>query len=295
MTVSRDDVWGDWILGRRDGGVTSTRDRLFNRLAATRDQVLDGASITRGDVLLDVGCGDGFISQAALDRVGSEGHVVFIDVSERILATCRQDVERRGLLGRASFVYASADELGPIADSSADVITTRAVLIYLDDKRPAFSEFHRVLRPGGRISVWEPINGYGEPEPANMLLGYDLSDALTLGGRVKAAFLRHQPPAADPMLHFDERDLVGWAEAAGFCDIWLRLEVQDAPPQRIAEWDAFLDSSPNPLALTWRQAVEEALDPREATVFLGHLRESALAGRGRYRRAGAHLVARKPQ
>jgi arsenite methyltransferase len=40
-------------------------------------------------------------------------------------------------------------------------LTTRSVLIYVADKAGAFREFHRVLRPGGRISLFEPINRYG--------------------------------------------------------------------------------------------------------------------------------------
>jgi SAM-dependent methyltransferase len=39
-------------------------------------------------------------------------------------------------------------------------VTTRSVLIYVQHKDAAFREFHRVLRPGGRVSIFEPINNY---------------------------------------------------------------------------------------------------------------------------------------
>jgi tetratricopeptide (TPR) repeat protein len=45
--------------------------------------------------------------------------------------------------------------------TAVDVVTTRSVLIYLTDKAPAFSEFHRVLKAGGRLSIFEPINIFG--------------------------------------------------------------------------------------------------------------------------------------
>ncbi|WP_348240817.1 methyltransferase domain-containing protein, partial [Salmonella enterica] len=51
-----------------------------------------------------------------------------------------------------------AETLEGIADSSVDVVTTRSVLIYVDDKAAAFAAFHRVLKPGGRVSLFEPIN-----------------------------------------------------------------------------------------------------------------------------------------
>ena len=41
-----------------------------------------------------------------------------------------------------------------------DIVTTRSVLIYVEDKRRAFEEFFRVLKPGGRISLFEPINRF---------------------------------------------------------------------------------------------------------------------------------------
>jgi ubiquinone/menaquinone biosynthesis C-methylase UbiE len=56
----------------------------------------------------------------------------------------------------------AADSLTEIADRSVDVITTRSVLIYVKDKAAALREFYRVLRSGGRISLFEPINVLGD-------------------------------------------------------------------------------------------------------------------------------------
>lgn len=38
------------------------------------------------------------------------------------------------------------------------------MLIYVEDKQRAFDEFFRVLRPGGRLSIYEPINRFGMEE-----------------------------------------------------------------------------------------------------------------------------------
>jgi arsenite methyltransferase len=74
--------------------------------------VLDRAAVTDGDVLLDVGTGDGLIGLAALDRVGPEGQVVFSDISADLLAECRRRAAREGPLDRCRFVQAGADDLG---------------------------------------------------------------------------------------------------------------------------------------------------------------------------------------
>ncbi len=150
-----------------------------------------------------------------------------------------------------------------------------------------------MLRPAGRLSIWEPVNSHGVPEPDGFLNGYDLSAVADLAERVRSVYLRAQPPDRDPMLGFDERDLLGWAEAAGFDELRLRLLLEDRRPTRVTDWERFLDSAPNPLAPTWREAVSEALDAADANRFLACLRLRAETGEGRWRHAAAHLTARR--
>jgi SAM-dependent methyltransferase len=256
-------------------------------LAPIRDQVLDGANLERGDVLLDVGCGDGLIGLAALER---GARVIFSDVSEFCLQDCRE------IAGEdAEYLLASATELGEIA---VDVVTTRSVLIYVADKRLAFDEFFRVLRPGGRISLFEPINRFGAAERSSNLFGFQRTDGVEdLLARVIDEARRVQESAGglDPMLAFDERDLIELAEAAGFVNIRLTLiaEVTDEPMWRTRDWEVFLDSSPNPLAPTLREGIEAALRPAEASRLAAVLRPQVERGQGKTRLARAFLTASK--
>ena len=113
--------------------------------------------------MLDVGCGEGLIGFGAVERGAAE--IVFSDISDDLLAFCRDAAAKLGMLERCRFLNASADDLGPVGDASVDVVTTRSVLIYVDDKDAAFREFFRVLRPGGRISLFEPVNRFARRAP----------------------------------------------------------------------------------------------------------------------------------
>jgi ubiquinone/menaquinone biosynthesis C-methylase UbiE len=133
IVEGQSDRWSRWVLDRRDAGSSRQREATLARLAQIRDRVLGNAEPLRGATLLDVGTGDGLIGLAALQLVGDTGTVIFSDVSGGLLERCRARVASLGMLDRARFVRASADELAGIADASVDVVTTRSVLIYVQD------------------------------------------------------------------------------------------------------------------------------------------------------------------
>lgn len=263
------DNWANWLLRDRDGGSAGLRSRFAAELADFRDGVFDRAAIAPGDTVLDVGTGTGLVGLGALDRVGPAGRVVFSDVSAALLDECRRQADP----ARSSFVRAAADDLSPIPDASVDVVTTRSVLIYVTRKPAAFAELHRVLRPGGRLSVFEPINSFaGRTNPIG-LLGLDPAPIADLFAKVRAAYA---VPAADPMHDFDERDLLRWAREAGFTGVRLdyRAEV-DVPGPPLADWDAVRRTAPNPLVPTYGEVLDTALAPAERDRFDAYVRSQA--------------------
>lgn len=284
------DKWAEWLAQRRFGGDPDTRRRFLGELTARREKVLDLAELADGETLLDVGCGEGLIAFGALER-GAET-AIFADISTDVLDFCRHAAGELGILDRCRFVEASADALHGIGDESIDVVTTRSVLIYVDDKRAAFHEFARVLRPGGRISLFEPINRFA-PREADTWAGYDLSPVSDVGQKVRAIYEAIQPRDSDPMLNFDERDLIQLTEEAGFFPIrvLLEAEIERTDPRA---WEGFLNSSGNPRIPTLAEAMDQALTPTEREQFTNHLRPLVEEGLGISRMATAHLVATKP-
>jgi arsenite methyltransferase len=281
------DKWASWLSERRSGGDPRTAERIREDLHPIRDAVLDSAQVGAETRLLDVGCGDGLIAFGALQRGAAE--VVFSDVSRDLLDRCRELAHEAGALERCRFVLAGAEDLGEVAGGSVDAVTTRSVLIYVEDKARALREFRRVLAPGGRISLFEPINRYFVEVDRRYPAAYDVGPVEDLAERVTAVY-RDINPTAGPMMNFGERDLLDLAEAAGFAELHLRLVVDVAPPKP-REWDSFVHSSPNPLAPTLEEAMRQALTPSEIDRYVRHFKPLVESGTGTLRRAAVYLTA----
>ena len=285
------DRWAEWILERRFGGDAEAARVSLEELGRVRDRVLDRAELQAGETLLDVGCGDGLIAFGALDR-GAE-RVIFSDISQDLLDVSRELASDDQ---RCEFVQATAEDLAPIADESVDVVTTRSVIIYVEDKRRAFAEFFRVLRPGGRLSMFEPINRFGYPEPDGTWMGMEVGPVWELARRVRD---RYNEMSGDegPMLDFDERDLLELAHAAGFerADVLLEARIergclwgQEPPPL-----EQLLRTAPNPNAPTFAEVLDAELHEEERERFLAYVRPRYEAGEMVGRSAVAYLRAHK--
>lgn len=293
MAQASQDMWSEWLLRRRFGGNQQAMQEMLDTfLYPVRNKVLKHAALNEGETLLDIGCGDGLIAFGALAQVPLS-HVIFSDISQDLLDHCQALVTQMNILDRCQFVQTSADSLTAVDDASVHAVTTRSVLIYVDAKQQALHEFYRVLKPGGRLSIFEPINRFGFPEPAQRFMGYDVLTVQDLADKVKAVFRRIQPVDSDPMLNFDERDLLAMVEQAGFREMHLELHVDVQPPTERTNWETLLHTAGNPKIPTLGEAIQQALTPDEATQFMTHLRPLVETGQAIQRSALAYLWAIK--
>lgn len=295
MEEAVQDRWASWVLRRGHAGDAEQERFKLDYLRPIRDRVLDNADLAPDDVLLDVGAGDGLIAFGALDRLDNAARVIFSDISQDLVDHGRELAQQLGVMNRCDFVRASADDLQPIADSSVDVVTTRSVLIYLPapQKEQTFREFHRVLKPGGRFSIFEPINRFSYPEPDNLFWGFDVTPVLELAKKVKDICGDGGDGTDDSLLDFDEQDLLAFAENAGFQVVRLHLDVEIARGSWFTGWKPFLDTAPNPLAPTQREVIERALTSGEARRFESHLRPLVESRAGIMRSAVAYVTGLK--
>ena len=111
-----------------------------------RRQALQRAKLEAGAQVLDVGIGTGLVAREALRMIGPTGTLVGVDPSPGMMAQIRLPGVQL-LTGRA--------EALPCVDASCDFLSMGYALRHLADLSAAFAEFHRVLRPGGRLLILE--------------------------------------------------------------------------------------------------------------------------------------------
>ena len=140
--------------------------RLYDLAAAVafggfRRRVFDGlvtlSGAAPGDRVLDVGCGTGYLTGRVARAVGPGGSVVGIDPSEPMVVYAR-----RTSPANCRIQVAGAQAI-PEPDASFDLVVTSLAVHHIpaDLHGDAFREFHRVLRPGGRLLVADLRPGTG--------------------------------------------------------------------------------------------------------------------------------------
>jgi arsenite methyltransferase len=113
------------------------------------DRALDGARIRAGDTVADIGGGTGLRTQSVVERVGPDGDVLALEMSVDVLEQLRANMSAPNV----SYLIGRADVL-PLMDASVDALVASSA-IDVEDRAEAASEFLRVLRNGGRVSMLE--------------------------------------------------------------------------------------------------------------------------------------------
>ena len=129
-------------------------DRQIEPLGQEAMRVLAPAP---GEHILDIGCGCGQTTLALAARVGPQGAIVGVDISAPML-----DVARRRALSQpnVSIAFKELDaQVGALGAEVFDAAFSRFGVMFFSDPAAAFSNIHRSLQPGGRLTFvcWRPM------------------------------------------------------------------------------------------------------------------------------------------
>ncbi len=126
------------------------------------DSVYQGADVTRrrqgsfdalrpgpGEMIADIGCGNGLLTLELARAVGSKGRIFGIDPSKDMRQSAQDRCREHDWV---EIIDGSADKL-PVQSNSIDKAVSVQVFEYLDDMPAAIAEAHRILKPGGRLVV----------------------------------------------------------------------------------------------------------------------------------------------
>jgi arsenite methyltransferase len=193
---------------------------------------IDLASLKKGEMVLDLGCGAGFDVFLAAKEVGPKGRVIGVDMTPEMLAKSREN----GLKIDASNVEFRLGEIEhlPVGDASIDVIISNCVINLSPDKPQVFAEAFRVLKPEGRLAV------------SDIVLRAPLSD------EQRQEIAHHYADCAAGASTVDE--LQRMLTEAGFKEI--TVKPKDSSKEFIKEW-----SSDVPLEEYIASASIEAIKP----------------------------------
>lgn len=112
-----------------------------------RGQALARAGLKAGMRIVDVGVGTGLVAREAVRIVGDPGLVTGIDPSPGMMAQAKVPAGVTLVEGRAEHI--------PYPDASFDFLSMGYALRHISDLSLAFREFHRVVRPGGKLCLLE--------------------------------------------------------------------------------------------------------------------------------------------
>jgi MPBQ/MSBQ methyltransferase len=136
------------------------------------------AELEPGTKVLDVGGGIGGPARTLVVEFGCQ--VTLVDPTESYVRASETLTERLGLTDRLTHRIGSALDL-PVEDGSFDAVWTQNSGMNIQDKARLYAEFHRVLRPGGRLAIQEPTAGPVQPVIFPVMWARDATSSFLLG------------------------------------------------------------------------------------------------------------------
>jgi ubiquinone/menaquinone biosynthesis C-methylase UbiE len=140
-----------------------------------RGVIIQEANIKAGNVVLDIGCGTGFLLLGAAKSLGKDGKVIGVDISEEMLKKAKENLSKAGV-SNIEFKVGDAENI-PLEDNSVDTVVGNMVLHHCPNPESAIKEMARVLKSKGKLvlaDMEEHKEKWLKDEMADLWLGFNL-------------------------------------------------------------------------------------------------------------------------
>lgn len=143
------------------------------------------AKIKAGDTVVDLGSGAGNDAFVARAIVGESGRVIGIDMTEPMIEKARQNAHKLGHKN-VEFKLGEIEDM-PLEDAIADVVVSNCVLNLVPNKKKAFAEIFRVLKPGAHFSISDVV--LAKPLPERLQRAAEMYAGCVSGASLKDDYL----------------------------------------------------------------------------------------------------------
>ncbi|NIN91934.1 arsenite methyltransferase [bacterium] len=151
------------------------------------------ADIRKGETILDIGSGGGLDVFLASRKVGPEGKVIGLDMTEQMVEKARQNA-KKGNYNNVEFKLGEVEDI-PVKDNSIDLVMSNCVINLVPDKEKAYREIYRILKPSGRFVISDVVTEKeldevirNNPEKLVACVGGALTEKEYIGAIKKSGF-----------------------------------------------------------------------------------------------------------
>jgi ubiquinone/menaquinone biosynthesis C-methylase UbiE len=124
------------------------------RFADMLREYLDAMEIDSVRSVLDLGCGTGVAARAIACRPSFAGRIMGIDRSPHLIGAAARLAHEEGVAGKVEFRAGDSHTLA-LRDAEFDAVVAHTLFSHLDDPRAVLTEIVRVLKPGGKVGIFD--------------------------------------------------------------------------------------------------------------------------------------------
>ena len=141
----------------------ATFERPGREIYDRREEIVSATGISPGMVVADVGAGTGLFTRLFAPKVGNEGRVIAVDISQGFIDNIRRTSRQEGLANVEGVVNTATDVSLPAA--SVDLVFVCDTYHHFEYPRHMLDSIYEALRPGGQLVVidFRRIPGYSSP------------------------------------------------------------------------------------------------------------------------------------